>query len=73
MNTLYKGDKDDDDNSNNNNDNCKEVRVVLKLDWYDHVPNLAETSREGKVTILWIQQVLIDRNIPDKETGHHNP
>ena len=50
--------------------------MVVKLDsehWYDYVPNLAETSDEDKVTILWIQQVRIDRTIPVKETGHHNP
>jgi hypothetical protein len=31
---------------------CKEIGVELDKLWYDHVPKSAETSREGKVTIL---------------------
>jgi hypothetical protein len=40
----------------------------VKLDkehWYEHVPKSAETSHEAKVTILWYQQVHIDRTIPN--------
>ena len=47
---------------------CKETAV--KLDdkhWYDHVPQSVETSHEGKVTILWIQQVQTDRTIPNNK------
>ena len=33
----------------------------------DHVPKLAETDREGKGTILWIQQEQTDRTIPDNK------
>jgi len=43
---------------------------VVKLEnerWYDHVPKLAETDREGKVTVLWIQQVETDRTIRDNK------
>jgi hypothetical protein len=43
---------------------------VVKLEnehWYAHVPKLAETYREGKVTILRIQQVQTDRTIPDNK------
>jgi len=37
---------------------CKETGVKLDSEhWYDHVPKALETSHEGKVTILWNQQV----------------
>jgi hypothetical protein len=42
----------------------------VKLDsehWYDLLPKLVETSREGKVTILWNQQVQTDRTLPNNE------
>jgi hypothetical protein len=35
--------------------------------WYDHVPISVETSNEGKVTVLWNQQVQTDRTIPNNE------
>ena len=35
--------------------------------WYEHVPNSVETSKEGKVTILWNQQVETDRTIPNNK------
>jgi len=31
---------------------------------YDHVPKAVETSHEGKITILWNQQVRTDSAIP---------
>ena len=34
-----------------------------KEHWYKHLRKLAETSQEGKVTILWTQQVQTDRTI----------
>ena len=34
-----------------------------KKNWYEHVPKSVETSQEGKVTILWNQQVQTDRTI----------
>ena len=34
-----------------------------KKHWYEHVPKSVETSQEGKVTILWNQQVRTDRTI----------
>ena len=40
----------------------------VKLDnkhCYDHVPKSVETSHEGKVTILWNQQVRTDSTIPN--------
>ena len=37
---------------------CKETAVQLdKKRWYEHVPKSVETSKGGKVTILWNQQV----------------
>jgi hypothetical protein len=37
---------------------CKEIGVKLDNErWYDHVPESIKTSYEGKVTILWNQQV----------------
>jgi hypothetical protein len=45
---------------------CKETGVILDNEhWYHHVPIVAERSREGKVTILQIQQVQTDRTIPN--------
>jgi enolase len=35
--------------------------------WYEHVPESVETSQEGKVTILWNQQVQTDRTIPNNK------
>jgi hypothetical protein len=34
---------------------------------YEHVPKSIETSQEGKVTILWNQQVQTDRTIPNNK------
>ena len=46
---------------------CKEMGVKLdKKHWYDYEPKSVETSHEGKVTILWYQQVRTDRTIPNK-------
>ena len=42
----------------------------VKLDnehWYDRLPELVETSREGKATILRDQQVHTGRFIPNNE------
>jgi hypothetical protein len=47
---------------------CKEIGVKLdKKHWYEHVPELVHTSQEGKVTILWNQQVQTDRIIPNNK------
>jgi hypothetical protein len=36
----------------------KEIGVKLdKKHWYQHVPRSVETTQEGKVTILWVQEV----------------
>jgi hypothetical protein len=35
--------------------------------WYEHVTKLVQTSHEGWVTILWIQQVHTDRTIPNNK------
>jgi hypothetical protein len=46
----------------------KETGVQLdKKHWYEHVPKSVETSRGGKVTILWNQQVQNDRTIPNNK------
>jgi hypothetical protein len=47
---------------------CKELGVKLDSElWHEHVPKSVETSQEGKVTILWNQQVQTDRNIPNNK------
>jgi hypothetical protein len=47
---------------------CKETGVQLdKKYWYEHVPKSVATSREGKVIILWNQQVQTDRTIPNNK------
>jgi hypothetical protein len=47
---------------------CKETRVQLDTKhWYKHVPKSVETSRGGKVTILWNQQIQTDRTIPSNK------
>jgi hypothetical protein len=47
---------------------CKETGVQLdKKHWYEHAPKSVETSRGGKVTILWNQQVQTDRTIPNNK------
>ena len=35
--------------------------------WYEHVPKSVETSKGGKVIILWNQQVQTDRTIPNNK------
>ena len=50
---------------------CKETGVQLdKKYWYEHVPKSVETSKGGKVTILWNQQVQTDRTIPNNKSGN---
>jgi hypothetical protein len=47
---------------------CKETVVQLdKKHWYEHLPKSVETSRGGKVTILWNQQIQTDRTIPNNK------
>ena len=47
---------------------CKETGVQLdKKHWYEHVSESVETSKGGKVTILWNQQVQTDRTIPSNK------
>jgi hypothetical protein len=47
---------------------CKETGVQLdRKHWYEHVSISAETSRGGKVTILWTQQIQTDRTIPNNK------
>ena len=47
---------------------CKEIGIKLdNKHWYDHAPKSVETSYEGKVTILWNQQVRTDRTIPNNK------
>jgi hypothetical protein len=44
----------------------KETGVKLDYErWYDHVPKLIETSREGKEITLWNHHVHNDSNIPN--------
>jgi hypothetical protein len=47
---------------------CKETRIQLdKKHWYKHVPKSVETSRGGKVTILWNQQLQTHGTIPNNK------
>jgi hypothetical protein len=47
---------------------CTEKGVQLdKEPWNQHVPKIRRTSHEGKVTILWNQQVQTDRTIPNNK------
>jgi hypothetical protein len=47
---------------------CKEIGVKLHSElWYEHEPKSVETSQRGKVTILWNQQVQINRTIPNNK------
>ena len=47
---------------------CKETGVQLdKKHWYGHVLKSVETSQEGKVIILWNQQIQTDRTIPNNK------
>jgi hypothetical protein len=43
---------------------CREVGLQLDN---EHVPKLVETSREGKVAMLWNQQVQTDRTISNNK------
>ena len=38
-----------------------------KKHWYEHVLKSVKTSKGGKVTILWNQQVQTDRTIPNNK------
>ena len=35
--------------------------------WYEHVPKSVETSKGGKVIMLWNQQAQTDRTIPNNK------
>ena len=51
--------------------NKNKKKKGVKLDnehWYDHLPKLVKMSREGTVTVLWIQQVQTRRAIPNNKT-----
>ena len=53
---------------------CKEIEAKLdNVYWY--VPKLVETSHEGEVTILWLQQMQTNRTISNNKPGiiiHYN-
>ena len=47
---------------------CKETGAKLDSEhWYGRVPELAETSQEGKVIMLWNLPVQTDRTIPNNK------
>jgi hypothetical protein len=54
-------------NNNNNNNNNNTRGKLDNKQWYDHVSKSVEMSHEGKVTILWNQQVRTDRTIPNNK------
>jgi hypothetical protein len=41
--------------------------TIRQKHWYEHVPKSVETSRGGKVTILWNQKVQTERTIPNNK------
>ena len=44
--------------------------IRVKFDnkrWCDYMPNLVETGHEGKLNILWNQQVQTDRTVPNNK------
>jgi hypothetical protein len=46
----------------------KELGVKLYSElWYEHVPKSVETSKTGKVTVLWNQQVQTDRTVTNSK------
>ena len=47
---------------------CKETGAKLDSEhWYGRVPELVETSQEGKVIMLWNLPVQTDRTIPNNK------
>ena len=47
---------------------CKEIEVKLdNKHWYIHILKSVKTSYEGKVTMLWNQQVRTNRSIPNNK------
>ena len=43
---------------------CKEMGVKFDNEhWYEHVPKLVEISHEGKVTLIWNQQMQTESSI----------
>ena len=47
---------------------CMEIGAKLdKEHWYEQVPKSVETSQEGKITILWNEQVQTGRTILSKK------
>jgi len=43
------------------------IIIIDKKYWYEHVPKSVETIQEGKVTIMWNQQVQTVRTIPNNK------
>jgi hypothetical protein len=39
------------------------IIIIIIINWYENVPKFVETSKGGKVTILWNQQMQTDRTI----------
>jgi len=47
---------------------CEEIRVKLEnKHWHDHVTESVKTNNEGKVAILWNQQVRTVRTSPNNK------
>ena len=43
---------------------CKGLRnKIHNKHWYEHVPEILETSIEGKISVLWNQQAQTDGTI----------
>jgi hypothetical protein len=49
---------------------CKQSAIQLyKKRWYEHLPKSVESSRGGKVIILWNEKVQTDRTISSNKPG----
>jgi hypothetical protein len=46
----------------------KEIGIKLDYEhWYEHVPKSVETIQEGKIAVLWNQQLQTDKTIANEE------
>ena len=43
------------------------IIIIINEHWYKRVTKLVKTNPEGRVTVLWNQQVQTDRNTPSNK------
>jgi hypothetical protein len=56
-----------DENSVRGDNEMMTMMMINKERSLEHVPKSLETSKEGKMTILWNQQLQTHRTIPDNK------